>query len=84
VNSFLDPAFQQAMLYMYGGLGSTAISLFALPHADFSQPRNVIGGVAISATIGVACYQFLAGSMTIYQSINVFLNNIYSIQYSSI
>ena len=40
-------------------MGATAVLLFAAPHAPFSQPWNVIGGHAISALIGVACWQWI-------------------------
>lgn len=40
-------------------MGASAVLLFAAPHAPFSQPWNVIGGHAISAIIGVACWQWI-------------------------
>lgn len=40
-------------------MGATAVLLFAAPHAPFAQPWNVIGGHAISAVIGVACWQWI-------------------------
>ncbi|WP_026304829.1 HPP family protein [Thioalkalivibrio sp. AKL8] len=34
-------------------LGATAVLLFAAPHAAMSQPRNVLGGHAVAAIVGV-------------------------------
>tara|TARA_B110000208_G_C11694267_1_gene403489 strand:+ start:205 stop:672 length:468 start_codon:yes stop_codon:yes gene_type:complete len=35
-----------------GSFGATACLIFAAPSAPFSQPRNVIGGHLIAATVG--------------------------------
>ena len=40
-------------------MGASAVLLFAAPHAPFSQPWNVVVGHAISAIIGVACWQWI-------------------------
>jgi len=37
---------------MIGSFGATTFLLFAAPKAPFAQPRNVVGGHAISAAIG--------------------------------
>ncbi len=44
-------------------MGASAVLLFAAPHAPFSQPWNVIGGHAVSALIGVACWQWIPGPL---------------------
>jgi len=36
-------------------VGATAVLLFAIPHSAMSQPWPVVGGYAISTTVGVAC-----------------------------
>ena len=36
-------------------IGATVVLLFAIPHSAMSQPWPVIGGYAISTSIGVAC-----------------------------
>jgi CBS-domain-containing membrane protein len=38
--------------------GASCVLLFALPEAPLSQPRNVIGGHLLSATVGLAFYSF--------------------------
>lgn len=40
-------------------LGASAVLLYAACHAPMSQPRNVIGGHIISATVGVIIFQLL-------------------------
>ncbi len=52
----LDPAIS---VMIVPSMGASAVLLFAAPHAPFSQPWNVIGGHAISAVIGVACWQWI-------------------------
>ncbi|TCK17697.1 HPP family protein [Thiogranum longum] len=52
----LDPA---VSVMIVPSMGASAVLLFAAPHAPFSQPWNVLGGHAISAVIGVACWQWI-------------------------
>ena len=52
----LDP---EVSVLIVPSMGASAVLLFAAPHAPFSQPWNVIGGHAISAVIGVACWQWI-------------------------
>lgn len=40
-------------------MGASAVLLFAAPHTPFSQPWNVVGGHALSALVGVACWQWI-------------------------
>ena len=40
-------------------LGASAVLLFASPHVPFAQPWNLVGGHAISAIVGVACWQWI-------------------------
>ena len=40
-------------------MGASAVLVFAVPHGRLSQPWALFGGQIISATIGVACYQFI-------------------------
>ncbi|MDR0565262.1 MAG: HPP family protein [Azoarcus sp.] len=44
-----------ANLYLIGSFGASAVLLYGAPAAELSQPRNLIGGHAISAIVGVAC-----------------------------
>ena len=48
---------------LIGSFGATAALVYGAPGALFSQPRNVVGGHAVSALTGVAAHQ-LCGSAT--------------------
>ena len=52
----LDP---EVAIYIVPSMGASAVLLFAAPHVPFSQPWNVFGGHAISAVVGVACWQLI-------------------------
>ena len=52
----LDPEFS---VLIVPSMGASAVLLFAAPHAPFSQPWNLVAGHAISAIIGVACWQWI-------------------------
>ena len=42
---------------LLGSFGATAVLLYGFPKAPFSQPKNVIGGHMIAATIGITTYK---------------------------
>jgi len=48
-----------AGLFLIGSFGATAVLLYAAPHSEFAQPRNVIGGHVLSAFVGVSAYKLL-------------------------
>ncbi len=52
----LDP---EVSVLIVPSMGASAVLLFAAPHVPFSQPWNVVGGHAISAVIGVACWHWI-------------------------
>ncbi|MCG6872662.1 MAG: HPP family protein [Gammaproteobacteria bacterium] len=52
----LDP---EVSVFIVPSMGASAVLLFAAPHAQFSQPWNLIGGHAVSALLGVACWQWI-------------------------
>jgi len=47
-------------MFLVGSFGASAVLIYGAPQADFSQPRNFIGGHIISAFIGVSIQQYLA------------------------
>ena len=53
------------LLFLIGSFGASAVLVYGFPMAEFSQPRNVIGGHVISALIGVILYQVM-GSESIW------------------
>jgi len=50
---------------LLGSFGSTAAILFMVPESPFSQPREVVGGHTLSATVGVAVAQLAALPMAL-------------------
>ncbi len=46
-------------LFLIGSFGASAVLIYGVPQAEFSQPRNVVGGHVISALIGVLVFQSL-------------------------
>ncbi len=53
---FFNP---EVSILIVPSMGASAVLLFAAPHAPFSQPWNMITGHAVSALIGVACWQWI-------------------------
>jgi CBS-domain-containing membrane protein len=46
-------------LFLVGSFGASAVLVYGAPQADFSQPRNVLGGHVLSALIGIVVYRYL-------------------------
>lgn len=46
-------------LFLTASFGASAVLIFAAPQADFSQPRNFLGGHVISALVGITLYKFV-------------------------
>ncbi|MFZ1539489.1 MAG: HPP family protein [Chromatiaceae bacterium] len=44
-------------LLLFGSFGASAVLVYGAPRAPLSQPRNLVGGHLISATIGVIFFQ---------------------------
>ncbi|MEI9992675.1 MAG: HPP family protein [Rhizomicrobium sp.] len=42
--------------------GASCVLVFALPHSPLAQPRNVIGGHLVSATVGLSAYALLGAT----------------------
>lgn len=47
------------MFSLFAPFGASAVLLYGAPAAPFSQPRNLLGGHFISATIGVLAFNIL-------------------------
>lgn len=47
------------LLLMIGSLGASAVLVYGAPRSPLAQPRNLVGGHVISATVGVLCYQLI-------------------------
>ncbi len=48
-------------LFLIGSFGASAVLVYGAPMADFSQPRNLIGGHLVSALVGVTVFKLLGG-----------------------
>ncbi len=46
-------------LFLVGSFGASAVLIYGAPQAEFSQPRNLLGGHIISAIVGVTIYTYL-------------------------
>jgi len=43
--------------------GASAMLIFALPHANVSQPWNLVGGHLVSAFVGVSCCMLISSDL---------------------
>lgn len=46
-------------LFLIGSFGASAVLVYGAPMAEFSQPRNLVGGHLISAIVGVTVFLLL-------------------------
>ena len=44
--------------FLIGSFGASAVLIYGIPEAEFSQPRNLFGGHIISAFVGVSTFSF--------------------------
>ncbi len=56
---------------MIGSFGASAVLLYGAPRSPLAQPRNLMGGHALSALIGVLCWQFLHATPWLAQALAV-------------
>lgn len=61
-------------LFLIGSLGATAVLIYGAPLAEFSQPRNLVGGHVLSALIGVTVAKFLTADLMLASAIAVSLS----------
>lgn len=47
-------------LFLVGSFGASAVLIYGAPQAEFSQPRNLVGGHIVSAAVGVTVFQLLS------------------------
>lgn len=59
---------------LLGSFGASAVLIYAAPQAEFSQPRNFLGGHFISTIIGVSVYKFLPFDISVLSAISVSLS----------
>ena len=61
-------------LFLVGSFGASAVLIYGAPQAEFSQPRNLLGGHIISAIVGVSIYNFLSFDIAILGALAVSLS----------
>lgn len=61
-------------LFLVGSFGASAVLIYGAPQAEFSQPRNLLGGHIISAAIGVTVYKYLSLDVALLGALAVSLS----------
>ncbi len=46
-------------LFLIGSFGASAVLVYGAPLAEFSQPRNLVGGHVISAVVGITVFMLV-------------------------
>ncbi|MCP4325819.1 MAG: HPP family protein [Psychromonas sp.] len=60
--------------FIVGSFGASAVLIYGAPQAEFSQPRNLLGGHILSALIGVTIYKFVPFDITLLAALAVSLS----------
>lgn len=60
-----------ANLYLVGSFGASAVLIYGVPTSPFSQPRNLIGGHVLSATVGVIVHFIFPTQMALAAALAV-------------
>lgn len=47
-------------MLLIGSFGASAVLIYGAPRSPLAQPRNLVGGHLLSATVGVLCYLLLS------------------------
>ncbi len=64
----------QTSLFLVASFGASAVLIYGVPQAEFSQPRNLLGGHLISALIGVSVCKYLPTDITLLAALTVSLS----------
>ncbi len=75
INQFLYGDTQNT-LFLVGSFGASAVLIYGAPQAEFSQPRNLVGGHIISALVGVSVYKYLNFDVMVLSALAVSLSTI--------
>ena len=59
VDTFLGQQIGSEIVILIAPMAASAALIFGAPAAPFSQPRNVIGGHFVSATVGASTYKLI-------------------------
>jgi len=69
-------------MLLVASFGASAVLVYGAPQADFSQPRNLIGGHVISAIIGITVYKYINLDISMLGALAVSLS-IIAMQFTS-
>lgn len=61
-------------LFLIGSFGASAVLLYGAPQAEFSQPRNLVGGHVLSALIGISLYKLMPEPVALASALAVALS----------
>lgn len=61
-------------IFLVGSFGASAVLIYGVPHAELSQPRNVMGGHIISAFLGITVYKFFPLETSLLSALAVSLS----------
>lgn len=62
------------ILFLIGSFGATAVLVYGAPMAEFSQPRNLIGGHIFSALVGITIFNLTGEDLAVASSLAVSLS----------
>ncbi|MBW8035313.1 MAG: HPP family protein [Planctomycetes bacterium] len=72
LGQFLELASVES-LFLIGSFGASAVLVYGAPLAEFSQPRNLVGGHVVSALVGVTVFMFIGDAPIVATSTAVSL-----------
>lgn len=61
-------------IFLVGSFGASAVLIYGVPQAELSQPRNLIGGHIVSASIGITVYQYVPLETSLLSALAVSLS----------
>ncbi len=61
-------------LFLIGSFGASAVLVYGAPQAEFSQPRNLLGGHILSALVGITVYKLIPGDVSLASALAVSLS----------
>jgi len=61
-------------IFLVGSFGASAVLIYGVPHAELSQPRNLIGGHIISALLGITVYKYCPFEVSLLAALAVSLS----------
>lgn len=59
--------------FLIGSFGATAVLIYGAPLAEFSQPRNLVGGHVVSAWVGVTVFMMIGEDVVLASAMAVSL-----------